>query len=76
MLFKDFFSIFNSGGHFVQQSGTICATLAEGSMGNIHELPFLLCGQPHKSLFLPHNSVACHLSALTWNKCHFELMNV
>ena len=34
MLFKDF-SRFNSGSHFVQQSGTICAILVEDIMGNI-----------------------------------------
>ena len=34
-LFKDF-SIFSPGGHFVQQSRTICAILVEGIMGNIH----------------------------------------
>ena len=30
MSFKSFFSIFSSGGHFVQRSGTISAILAEG----------------------------------------------
>ena len=31
----DFFSIFSSGGFFVQWSGTTCAMLKEGIMGNI-----------------------------------------
>ena len=34
MLFKGF-SIFSSGGHFVQQSGTILAYLVEGRPRNI-----------------------------------------
>ena len=29
------FSIFSSGGHFVQQSGTILAILVKGLQGNI-----------------------------------------
>ena len=32
--FKEF-SIFSSGGHFGQWSGTICAILEEGFVGNI-----------------------------------------
>ena len=36
MSFNDFSVIFlSSGGHFVQRSGTICAILVEGIMGNI-----------------------------------------
>ena len=34
MLFKDI-SIFSSGGHFVQQSQTVCVILVEGIMWNI-----------------------------------------
>ena len=34
MPFK-FISIFSSGGHFVQQSGTVCKILVEGIMRNI-----------------------------------------
>ena len=34
MLFKGF-SIFSSGGHFVQRSGTILAILAEGHPRNV-----------------------------------------
>ena len=34
MLLKDI-SIFSSGGHFVQQSITVCAILVEGIMRNI-----------------------------------------
>ena len=34
MLFKDN-SIFSSGGHFAQPSGTVCAILVEGIMRNI-----------------------------------------
>ena len=35
MSFKVFFSIFSSGGHFVQSSRTILAILAKGHTGNI-----------------------------------------
>ena len=30
-----FFSVFSSGGHLVQWSGTVWAILAEGHLGNI-----------------------------------------
>ena len=33
-MFKEFFSIFRPGGHYVGQSKTICAILVEGTMGN------------------------------------------
>ena len=35
MSFKSFFSIFSSGSHFVQPSGTILAILVEGHLRNI-----------------------------------------
>ena len=35
MFFVFFFSIFSSGGHFVQPSGTILAILVEGHSRNI-----------------------------------------
>ena len=39
--FKDT-STFRSGGHFVQQSGTICAILVEGIMWNNHVTSFYI----------------------------------
>ena len=35
MLFKGFFSIFSSGGHFILLSGTILAIFVEGHLINI-----------------------------------------
>ena len=40
MLFK-YISIFNSGGHLVQQSRSVCAILVEGMLRNISAKLFL-----------------------------------